>query len=218
MPGCHPNSIRIDAGIAPRSLRRLIGVSRADLGQHGPRAGGYVVLMIAARSPNRIATSHASRPQNNGRCRTKPASKRINWEGKLRPEMAPKVVTDPRVGDRLLVPTPLLVGEELTRVPWGQVLSISELRQRLAHRFGADRTCPLTTGIFAAILAGAVASDLKAHRKPRWPIWRLVRDDGVLQKNWALDPLYRAATLREEGVRVTRAGATWRVLVPPPAP
>lgn len=169
-------------------------------------------FMIAARSPNRV-TAHAERsaPQPVRR-RPESARKRIDWEVKLRPELAPKVVTDPRVGDRLLVPTPLLLGEELARVAPGGVLRFGELRQRLARRFNADRTCPMTTGIFAAILAGAVASDLKAHRKARWPIWRLVRDDGLLPENWALDPLYSAATLREEGVVVTRSRTTWRVL------
>ena len=28
---------------------------------------------------------------------------------------------------------------------------------------------------------------------PRWPIWRLVRDDGTLHPKWPLDALYREA-------------------------
>jgi hypothetical protein len=134
------------------------------------------------------------------------------WEAKLRPDLQPKVVRDPRVGDRLLVATPLVLGEEVARVGRGQVIAVSELRERLAQRFGADRTCPLTTGIFAAILAGAVAQDLARRRKPRWPIWRLVRDDGSLHANWPMDARFRATQLRAEGLRVTRSGSAWRVL------
>jgi hypothetical protein len=140
------------------------------------------------------------------------ARSRSSWETKLRPELEPRVVRDPRLGDRLLIPTPLLVAEEVARALRGDVIRVSELRTRLATRFKADRTCPLTTGIFAAIIAGAVSEDIARRRRPRWPIWRLVRDDGRLHTNWALDTRYRAALLREEGLKVTRAGDAWRVL------
>lgn len=143
------------------------------------------------------------------------AHSRSGWEVKLRPELQPRVVSDPRHGDQLLVPTPLLVAEEIARVVRGKVLTLSELRAGLAKRFKADRTCPMTTGIFAAIVAGAVKEDLVRRRKPRWPIWRLVRDDGTLNPNWPLSGRYRAALLRGEGMTVTRAGATWRALARP---
>jgi len=135
-----------------------------------------------------------------------------SWESKLRPELEPRVVRDPRLGDRLLIATPLLIAEEIARVPRGDVITFSEVRARLARRFKADRTCALSTGRFAAIVSGAVGEDIARSRKSRWPIWRLVRDDGVLSPNWPLDSRYRAALLREEGVRVTRAGVNWRVL------
>ncbi|MGE5339448.1 MAG: hypothetical protein ACM3PU_16585 [Gemmatimonadota bacterium] len=140
------------------------------------------------------------------------ARSRSGWESKLRPELQPRVVRDPKLGDRLLIATPLLIGEEVARVGRGDVITFSDLRARLAARFKADRTCPLTTGIFAAILAGVVGEDIARRRKPRWPIWRLVRDDGVLSPKWPLDSRYRAALLRDEGLRVTRDKLTWRVL------
>jgi alkylated DNA nucleotide flippase Atl1 len=139
---------------------------------------------------------------------------RTAWEAKLRPDLEPRVVRDPRMSDRLLIATPMLLAEEIARVPRGSVITFGELRGRLAKRFKADRSCPLTTGIFAAILAGVVSDDLAHHRKSRWPIWRLVRDDGTLSKNWELASRYRATLLREEGLRVTRAGETWRVIAP----
>jgi hypothetical protein len=127
--------------------------------------------------------------------------------------LQPRVVSDPKHGDKLLIPTPLLVGEEVARVPSGEVITFSQLRERLAQRFNADRTCPLTTGIFAVILAGAVSADITRERKARWPVWRLVKDDGCLNANWPLDARYRASLLRGEGLRVTWMKANWRVLV-----
>lgn len=135
-------------------------------------------------------------------------------DAKLRPGAEPRIVRDPKTGDRLLVPTPLLVAEEVARTRRGRVITITELRAALAQRLGADRTCPLTLGRIATVLAGVVSDDLKRKRAPRWPIWRLVGDDGVLNPKWPLAARYRATLLREEGLRVTRHAATWRVLPP----
>ena len=169
-------------------------------------------MSIAARTANRSAAPASGRQASTGRLDRDTADGAVDWERRLRPQSVPKVVADPRQGDRLLVPTPLMVARAIAEVRPGQVITLTDLRLRLAARTGADRACPLATGKAIAAIAGAVTGDLKAHRKPRWPIWRVVRDDGVLQKHWALDLLYRAALLREEGLRVTRCNGTWRVL------
>jgi hypothetical protein len=159
-------------------------------------------MTVAARTSNK-----PHQPAARGMARS-----RANWNDKLRPALVPRVVDDPKRGDKLLIATPLLLAEEIARTPRGAVITLSELRERLAKRFDADRTCPLTTGIFAAILAGAVGDDILHERKPRWPIWRLVKDDGSLNPNWPLDARYRAALLREEGLRVTWMRTGWKVL------
>lgn len=138
----------------------------------------------------------------------------LDWNAKLRPDMQPRVVVDRRHADRLLLPTPLLVAGELLSVPAGRTLTMSQLRARLALRHDADRTCPLMTGMFVKIVAGAVADDIDHHRSERWPIWRLVADDGCIVTGWPLDALYRATRLRAEGVRIGRKGGDWQVLAP----
>jgi hypothetical protein len=158
--------------------------------------------MRAVRTPNLKA----------GAKRATARRARTDWDAKLRPNLEPDIVTDPRKGDRLLLPTPLLVGAEIAAVPAGETLGTGELRARLARRFGADRACPLMTGMFVKILAGAVADDLAQRRKPRWPVWRLVGDDGRLSDAWPLDALWRATRLREEGVRLGRKAGAWQVL------
>jgi hypothetical protein len=137
---------------------------------------------------------------------------RKSWEEKLRVGLQPRVIDDPKRGDRLLIATPLSIGEEIARVARGEVITFTQLRERLARRFGADRTCPLTTGIFAMILAGATSEDLSRQRPARWPIWRLVQDDGILHPKWPLDARYRATMLAAEGLRITRTPARWKVL------
>ena len=168
--------------------------------------------MVAARTPN-ISSSAFRTPRKAGAARKSRAG--LDWNGKLRPNLEPEIVTDKRLGDRLLLPTPLLIGDEIAAVPSGSTVRVSQLRAALARRFGADRTCPLMTGMFVKILAGAVAEDLAKGRNPRWPVWRLVADDGTLNATWPLDALYRATRLREEGVRLGRKNDHWQVL---PAP
>lgn len=174
--------------------------------------------MVAARTPNIKRVPDAARPARacapiaQKRPVAGPKRARAGWAAKLRPELAPRVVEDRRRGGSLLLPTPLLVGEAVAAIPRGHVMTIGQLRRALAERFKADSTCPLMTGIFAAVLAGAVVEDLGQRRKPRWPIWRLVRDDGTLHPKWPLDPLYRATQLRQEGVRLTRRNGHWAAL------
>jgi hypothetical protein len=170
--------------------------------------------MVAARTPNTIVTSGARKAGASAKTPRKPRRKAVNWNAKLRPELEPEIVSDKRLGDRLLLPTPLLVAGEIAQVPRGATITVSQLRGRLAQRFGADRTCPLMTGIFVKIIAGAVAEDLTQERKPRWPVWRLVNDSGTLSTTWPLDALYRATRLREEGVRLGHKGGAWQVLDP----
>ena len=167
--------------------------------------------MVAARTPN-VSVAATSGRRMSAVSKKSRKQGHLNWEAKLRPELQPRIVTEKRGGESLLLPTPLLVGEIVSAVPRGQVITLSQLRDQLAQRFNTAKTCPLMTGIFAGILAGVTADDLGQRRKPRWPIWRLVRDDGTLNSKWALDVLYRASLLREEGMRLTRRNGTWAVL------
>jgi hypothetical protein len=86
-----------------------------------------------------------------------------------------------RFGDGLmLIPTPVLVDEVVRRVPKGKLVTVSEIRRRLAIEFSADVTCPLTTGIFIRIVAEAAEENRAGGRKRVTPYWRVVKDDGTL--------------------------------------
>lgn len=127
------------------------------------------------------------------------------WTSKLRPEMEPKVVKDPRGRGMMLVPTPLLVAEEISRVEAGHLITPSRIRSRLATRFNADVTCPLTTGIFLNIIAGAAEEQMERGETPVAPYWRVVDEDGTLREKTPFDPERQALRLKEEGVE-TRQG------------
>ncbi len=126
-------------------------------------------------------------------------STRVPWSTKLRPAMTPTVVNDPRTPGRLLLPTPLLIADEISQIEKGALLTMSELRERLARRFQADRTCPLMAGIFFNIVAGATEEAIAAGQRPLAPYWRIIRDNGALSPKTPAGDERQAEHLRLEG-------------------
>jgi len=137
----------------------------------------------------------------------------VPWVAKLRPDLKPKVVASPRGRGTMLVPTPLLVAAEVRRVRRGRLVTPAELRQRLAIRFGADQTCPLTMGILLHIVAGAAEEQLAAGRHPVAPYWRVVDEQGALNPRIPPGPDRQAAHLRREGHVVRRMTGSGRLQV-----
>ncbi len=128
---------------------------------------------------------------------------RTPWKLKLRPEQRPSVIDDPR--GRMLIPTPLLVARALRRVPAGRLITPPQLRERLARAAGADFTCPMTTGIFLNIVAGATEEAVASGKPAIAPYWRVVDERGNLPPKFPPGRAVQARRLRAEGHRVTRA-------------
>lgn len=132
---------------------------------------------------------------------------------KLRPDMEPKVVDDPKGRGKMLIPTPLLVAEAVKGVPKGRLITPARIRDQLARRFRADITCPLTTGIFLNIVAGAAEEDLASGKPRPTPYWRVVRENGALVEKFPPGVRRQAELLKREGhaLASARKGAAPRV-------
>ena len=136
---------------------------------------------------------------------------RKSWAEKLRPDMRHEVAPDQKGRGLMLFPTPMLVAEEISAIPQGALLPMSALRFRLARRFKADLACPLMTGIFYNLVAGAAEEQLTAGATPLAPYWRVVLDDGTLSPKTPAGPEIQAKRLREEGHAITKRGAKLKV-------
>lgn len=138
---------------------------------------------------------------------------RTSWRQKLEnhPEGLPKVVTGPAKwekrfgGRRVLVPTPLLVDGLIRKVKRGKLVTVAQIRERLAKDFKADSTCPLTTGIFIRISAEAAEEDFRAGKKRITPYWRVIKTDGSLNPKLPGGTKAQAAHLRAEGHKIAVA-------------
>jgi hypothetical protein len=137
---------------------------------------------------------------------------RLSWEEKLRPQQQPYTTDDPRGRGLMLIPTPMLVAEEINRVKRGRLITPEDLRLRLAERHEAALTCPLTTGIFLSIIAGAAEDQIARGVKSVAPYWRVVSSNGVLNPKWPPGPERQAHHLRGEGHAVELVGIKWRIV------
>ena len=136
---------------------------------------------------------------------------KLSWREKLEKEQQPKLVDTPpkmaRFGKgKMLIPTPMLVDELVRRIPKGKLVTVSELRRKLAADFGADVTCPLTTGIFVRIAAEAAEEDRANGRRRITPYWRVVKDDGSLNPKFPGGEKQQSQRLRDDGLSVVQNG------------
>ncbi len=135
------------------------------------------------------------------------ARARKSWHEKLEKPVPglPKVceVPDKWVkmmgGRHILVPTPMMVDDLLRTVPKHKLITVGQIRQRLAEPFQADSTCPLTTGIFLRISSEAAEEGRQAGKKQITPYWRVVKDDGSLNPKFPGGVEAHAQKLKEEG-------------------
>jgi alkylated DNA nucleotide flippase Atl1 len=141
---------------------------------------------------------------------------RTSWRAKLEKSQEPRLVAVPASMSRfgtgmMLIPTPKLVDELIRKIPKGKLVTVSELRRKLAADFKADVTCPLTTGIFVRIAAEAAEEDRERGRKRITPYWRVVKDDGSFNPKLPGGVAQQTRILKAEGFEVSTSGKSPRL-------
>lgn len=129
---------------------------------------------------------------------------------KLKPDQEPKLTVDRRTKQTMLIPTPMMLAAEVRKIPKGKVRKVGRLRDKMAQDHGVEKSCPLVTGIFLSILAGA-AEEQRAAGKKRLiaPYWRVLLDDGSVRSKEPPGIKRQLELLREEGHRPVPRGKKW---------
>jgi hypothetical protein len=129
-----------------------------------------------------------------------------SWREKLADDKDfPKVVEiTPEMSQRwgtgtVVIPAPREVDEIMRSVPRGRLITINQIRARLAKRHGASIGCPITTGIFAWIAANAAEEDAAEGKKDITPYWRTLKVGGVLNPKYPGGVEAQAKKLTAEG-------------------
>jgi hypothetical protein len=119
------------------------------------------------------------------------AYKRKSWQEKLNIKRKPvieetlKNFADIKAGQKMLIPTPLIVDAYIRQIPPGQQTTIPTIRKDLAAQFGADATCPITTGIFVRIAAEAAYEEFQEGMPVNQitPFWRVISENSPAAKS-----------------------------------
>lgn len=118
---------------------------------------------------------------------------------------APKIWKE-RFGEKILIPTPKILAEMINDIPFGKLTTLKNIRAELSREYGADFTCPLTTGIFARICAYVSDEEIKAGKSDFVPYWRVVKEDGSLYPKFPGGLEGHAELLKTEGFEIIPKG------------
>jgi hypothetical protein len=133
-----------------------------------------------------------------------------SWRTKLEKPMQPKVVDIPeqwakRIGHgTMLVPTPLVIDKLINQIPYGKVVTVNIIRNRLASCYHTDLTCPLTTGIFLNIAANTAEEDKAKGKTKITPYWRVLKENGCLNSKFPGGVHQQARYLQLEGLDISQ--------------
>ena len=82
----------------------------------------------------------------------------------------------------MFIATPRIIDEYIKHIPYGKSTELSTMRNDLATDYQADKTCPVTTGIFLRIVSEASYEELKSGKgiEEVTPFWRIVNPKSKL--------------------------------------
>jgi hypothetical protein len=136
------------------------------------------------------------------------AYQRKSWMDKRNLGKVPEVkridknFADIKAGEKMLIATPQVVDDYIRQIPKGTETSLLQMRKDLAAEFHADKTCPVTSGIFLRIVAEAAYEEYekgKAINKIT-PFWRMINEKSPTAKKLSFGTKFLLAQRKKEGL------------------
>lgn len=96
-----------------------------------------------------------------------------------------QIVTDDKVikrygGEKMFFAPPIYYDDIMRKIPYGKLITVSEIRKYLAKNNDADFTEPMTAGIFVSIAAWASFQ----RTENLTPYWRTLKTNGELNPKY----------------------------------
>lgn len=87
-----------------------------------------------------------------------------------------KNIAGMKAGQVMLIPSAQIVDLMINAIPKGKSMDVVELREKLAEKYQAEVTCPISTGFIMRMVAEATFEKLNAGAslKSITPIWRVL--------------------------------------------
>ena len=95
---------------------------------------------------------------------------------------------DIKKGETMLVSSPSSIANFIKKIPKGKKKTVFEMRNALAKKAKANKTCPVSTGIFLRIAIEASLEDQrkKKLKKPNLPFWRIIDEKTAVAKKLSI--------------------------------
>ena len=106
----------------------------------------------------------------------------------------------------VVIPAPIEVNDIMKTVPEGKLITIDQIRKKLADKHGASIGCPLTTGIFAWVSAHAANEAALEGKADITPYWRTLKTGGGVNEKYPGGINYQKQLLEREGHKVVQKG------------
>lgn len=77
---------------------------------------------------------------------------------------------------KMLIVSPPIINNYIQHIPFGKSRDLNSMRNDLAKAFGAEKTCPVTTGIYLRIVAEAAFEAYQNGNSIQsiTPFWRVI--------------------------------------------
>lgn len=111
----------------------------------------------------------------------------------------------------VVIPSPLEVNNIMKRVPEGKLITINQIREKVAKKHKASIGCPITCGIFAWISANAAEEQEKQGKRNTTPYWRTLKGEGELNPKYPGGISRQSKKLRSEGHKISKKGKKYTV-------
>jgi alkylated DNA nucleotide flippase Atl1 len=111
----------------------------------------------------------------------------------------------------MVIPAPKEVDAVMRRVPRGRLITINQIRAKLAKKHNVSLACPITTGIFAWIAAHAAEEAAAEGRKNITPYWRTLKAGGEVNAKYPGGIPALKKRLAAEGHKVVKKGGRYVV-------
>ena len=107
---------------------------------------------------------------------------RHNCEKSFKIKTIDKKFADIPKGSKMLIVSPPIIDEYVKSILYGEFIELVKMRDDLAKDYQADKTCPVTTGIFLRIVSEASYEEFQSgdNLETITPFWRMVNPNSKL--------------------------------------
>lgn len=113
-----------------------------------------------------------------------------------------KNFADMPAGAKMLIATPRIIDEYVRHIPKGKRGNLATMRKDLANEYGAEYTCPVTSGIFLRIVSEAAYEQIEKGTPLAKvaPFWRVVDEKSALAKKLSFGTEFVAKQRMQEAL------------------